>query len=537
MIKKSTKLRVILSISFFMLISISLKAQIKPIPTQDIVINIENPMNIFSKPQYTVNNSSLFIREFNLQVVNGSLLTTNYYDQSDIKGSKNCQLSQEVMDSVIYDREGVLFKDLYTFDYDGNNISGVFKYFDSFYGIWQQYFHTTFTYDENGNNLIGLASDWDLEAEEWVIRFRGTYTYNIDGNSLSSLVEVVDASGNWIGDWRQIFGYDSEGYLQSIYQEDWDVDKNMWVKSFRVDFSFDENKNPMKKVYTSWNGYDWVNLALYNFTYDNDNYWIGLSYDIWLTSGKWAHSTRSTYTNDKDGNRLTGIDERWNIADSTWTKLFNFFSTYDENGNLLTASNQTWSATELVWVNSSLVSFTYNENNNWLTFFSEVWNIEDSIWENNLLLSYTYNENENLTHFKSESWANSGWHLIDIGFYFMFNNKKFEYIGKELTAYLSQQEISSINNIELNDFSLSQNYPNPFNISTKIQYSLKEKGFVSLKVYDISGRVISNLINKEQPSGNYEAILNTNNQLQSGTYFYTLKVNNLSKTKKLIFNK
>ncbi|MBN2354721.1 hypothetical protein JXO59_01340, partial [candidate division KSB1 bacterium] len=44
-----------------------------------------------------------------------------------------------------------------------------------------------------------------------------------------------------------------------------------------------------------------------------------------------------------------------------------------------------------------------------------------------------------------------------------------------------------------NEYMLSQNFPNPFNPSTKIDFALEKKGFVSLKVYDVLGREISTL--------------------------------------------
>ena len=82
-------------------------------------------------------------------------------------------------------------------------------------------------------------------------------------------------------------------------------------------------------------------------------------------------------------------------------------------------------------------------------------------------------------------------------------------------------------------FELSQNYPNPFNQITKISYSLREKGFVQLKVYDILGREVANLVNKEQQSGNYTIKFNAS-YLTSGVYFYRLQSGSFSEAKKLI---
>jgi len=99
--------------------------------------------------------------------------------------------------------------------------------------------------------------------------------------------------------------------------------------------------------------------------------------------------------------------------------------------------------------------------------------------------------------------------------------------------------VTSVNNNTTTnnmDFRLEQNYPNPFNPSTKISYSIAQRSRVSLKIYDIMGREIETLIDKEQEKGVYE-INYTPKNLSSGIYFYTLNAENYRETKKLIFLK
>jgi len=90
-----------------------------------------------------------------------------------------------------------------------------------------------------------------------------------------------------------------------------------------------------------------------------------------------------------------------------------------------------------------------------------------------------------------------------------------------------------IDKLIVNNFILYQNYPNPFNPSTTISYSLSESGFVQLNVYDILGREVVYLVNKEQTMGNYKTTFNASN-LTSGIYFYKLQTGNFIETKKLI---
>lgn len=73
-------------------------------------------------------------------------------------------------------------------------------------------------------------------------------------------------------------------------------------------------------------------------------------------------------------------------------------------------------------------------------------------------------------------------------------------------------------------FSLKQNYPNPFNPSTKIDFEIPALGEVTLNVYDVNGKLVSNLINGYRPAGYYSTEFNAAN-LPSGVYYYKLEFN------------
>jgi hypothetical protein len=76
------------------------------------------------------------------------------------------------------------------------------------------------------------------------------------------------------------------------------------------------------------------------------------------------------------------------------------------------------------------------------------------------------------------------------------------------------------------------NFPNPFNPVTKINYTLPSDGFVKLNVYDLSGRIISSLVNEIKTSGNYSVEFD-GNALSSGVYFYRIELNGLVETRKM----
>ena len=86
------------------------------------------------------------------------------------------------------------------------------------------------------------------------------------------------------------------------------------------------------------------------------------------------------------------------------------------------------------------------------------------------------------------------------------------------------------------EYKLDQNYPNPFNPTTVISYQLPAISHVTLKIFDLLGREVATLVNEEKSAGNYKVTFD-GNRLSSGIYFYQLKVNDYTSTKKLMLLK
>ena len=86
------------------------------------------------------------------------------------------------------------------------------------------------------------------------------------------------------------------------------------------------------------------------------------------------------------------------------------------------------------------------------------------------------------------------------------------------------------------DYKLKQNYPNPFNPFTTIEYSIPQSGYITLKVYNVTGSVERVLISEFQPGGNYIVEFNSSD-LPSGVYFYQLTAGDFISTKRMILLK
>jgi hypothetical protein len=92
-----------------------------------------------------------------------------------------------------------------------------------------------------------------------------------------------------------------------------------------------------------------------------------------------------------------------------------------------------------------------------------------------------------------------------------------------------------------NEFMFYSAFPNPFNPSTTIRYDLPEDSFVTIKVYDMVGRHVKTLLNNKMSAGRRSIVWDSTNNfdqpVSAGTYFYTIRTDRYSQTKKMILLK
>jgi len=85
-------------------------------------------------------------------------------------------------------------------------------------------------------------------------------------------------------------------------------------------------------------------------------------------------------------------------------------------------------------------------------------------------------------------------------------------------------------------FALLQNYPNPFNPTTRIQFTIVNRGLTRVNVFDLLGREVARLVNEVKEPGRYTVEFNGSN-LSSGVYFYRIQAGDFTQTKRLLLLK
>lgn len=183
-----------------------------------------------------------------------------------------------------------------------------------------------------------------------------------------------------------------------------------------------------------------------------------------------------------------------------------------------------------------LTSFTFfvNENNanlNWQTsreLNNSGFNVERSVVKDQWINAGFVKGNGNTSSVTDYSFADKN---LAPGRY-SYRLKQIDFNGSYEYFNLSGEV-----NIGIPDkYELSQNYPNPFNPVTVIRYSLTENGFTSLKIYDITGREITKLVNEKQDPGRYEVTFN-GRDFASGVYFYELRSGKFVSQKRMLLLK
>ena len=95
--------------------------------------------------------------------------------------------------------------------------------------------------------------------------------------------------------------------------------------------------------------------------------------------------------------------------------------------------------------------------------------------------------------------------------------------GQATVIIRSTTGIRKNKNVLPTDFCLYQNYPNPFNPETTIEFSVKEKCNVQLKIFDITGREVATLVNADFEAGYYHVNFDARN-MATDAYLYRIQM-------------
>ena len=363
-----------------------------------------------------------------------------------------------------------------------------------------------YTYFYNSKNSIDSIIHESEKVDQLydILIFGNTYKYTNSFDDKENVVTKLKeywAQEKWWYSERDSCAYDFGGNKTSLIRQYWDWENNRWRSSFRDAYTFNQTNNLETETWQYWDGNNWRNYGRILHYYDlNDNLTKKIKQE-W-TNNNWQNDLRETFN-------------------------------YDFNNVLISMISDTPSP--IGWNAITKTTYSYDSNKDLILILKEAISNNTNTWENESRIVMTYYSKGNLESRSYDVWRSDHWGLSAeyFSFYDYYGNL-FEFGYNKMTFYYSNPTTAVIDiTSDILDFRLSQNYPNPFNPSTIINYSLPHSGLVQLKVYDLLGREVATLVNKEQTKGNYKINFNASN-LTSGIYFYKLQSGDFSEMKKLI---
>jgi len=117
-----------------------------------------------------------------------------------------------------------------------------------------------------------------------------------------------------------------------------------------------------------------------------------------------------------------------------------------------------------------------------------------------------------------------------------------EILGEEILVLTNMNSLSMDKGHVLPpSVKLYQNYPNPFNPVTTLHYEIPEDAMVNITIYDMMGRVVSNLVSSQQNAGyksiQWNATNNEGQPVSAGMYIYTIQAGEFGQAKKMVLLK
>ncbi len=438
-------------------------------------------------------------------------------EYSFVKNYSNYVDSISVIDSIFvyrsdYDKRRVVF----SYDDLGNMTLCLTQKWNN--GKWQDYQEIQYIYDVD-KRLVQVVDKIGEEQGR-----RNSYMYDSNNNIISSLSEFYE-NNIWEKYKRKTYIYSSNNNLTSLVYEH---GSSLSIR-LRNTYSYDPNGNLTKKLSELRNRSGFENNYVYTYVYDRNNNLISRVKKAWIGT-QWENSRLYTYTYNSIGSIISYQQQGWN--GSSWENKRRYSYTYDSNNNVVLKLYERWIGKKWKWDKQNI--YTYDSNANMTLYLRQNWDGEQWIGIKRETCSY-----DSGVVLLAERWNGAEWEASTTSIRFRdFFGKDYHFFGLKVEIYKSLLSNKNITNVEENNsiirkFHLFQNYPNPFNPTTEINYSLPQSGLVQLRVYDVLGREIAVLLNKEQQKGNHNAVFNATN-LPSGIYFYTLTSGNYRETKKML---
>ncbi len=454
-------------------------------------------------------------------------------------------------------------KESYTYDANNNIISYLLQFMNHNLETWEDNRMRNFTYDTNGNETESISTIWDTLSNAWVNLDKGVSSYDENGRLLKSEIFEWDTTQNdWICNMFMRSEYDEHGYeslmeiainefflrflSETIYDSignklqtisySWDFDQNIYYKSLKNEYAYNEDNMQSRWSNLSWNASDssWAINWQRNYQYDEqtnliyrDAYAPSDSADTLMPIWK------IDYVNNLDGNPILTYTMNWEPTKNEWVNSNQEHINYDAEQRQNYFGRYSWDTDDNKWIPSYVEINEHDSYGNFLFHSRQNFDKEKNQWVDEFSDEYSYDlsiEFSNLSY--PSAWPSgclSNLYRFDNYMHTMLQktysepkNNSLE-ITERLTFYYAP--IITTGRLEMPETEFKV-FPNP--AIDYVQFELENASIPSIiEVYDLQGRKI---ISKILPANKQIAI----SHLKTGVYVYKLTQGSEVKQGKII---
>lgn len=438
------------------------------------------------------------------------------------------------------------FREITTYNSDGHYTEFYTQQYDTVSGSWVNQNRTTATW--SGDNQTSRTEySWSISDAIWLLEYENSETFNSDNTTETFTYRWYD-SGTYSYGYTEEFIYDSDG--------DWTTKKS-W------EINHDGVKTPayiMERTYTSGENDETELLTLSDISdLPNDQggfvqFEIGGlhatrgeidlntdEFQVWWYNGSAWENVKSVSYDASRPNIITAEVPYTLPAGGDSTDYINSFqvTAHTQEGAFLSATGEESGVAvdNIAPAKVSGLNISKSEEKldmNWVSnsssdvdgYYVFEYSADDNYEMNN---SLGFSNSNNITIDKPGEEGDYQYVILAMD---ENNNIGIPSDPAMVSITTGSEELSTLPD----EFSISQNYPNPFNPTTEIKYSIPENSEVRIEVFNMLGRKIRTLVNKQQAAGRYNISFDATN-LTSGTYFYRIKAGSFTNTQKMMLIK
>ena len=363
----------------------------------------------------------------------------------------------------------------------------------------------------------GLLTDmmyYEWELGVWEEFLKSKYTY--DGNLyLSEVLSMAMIEGIWVNAQRSLYTNNASGQCLEMLFQTWSADVRSWQDATHTTYTYDGNGNLIGELMEMWMGTGWENWMKITHTYDNNQLQQSMQENWDFMTQNWKNSTLNIYSYLGNGNLSEDLRQIWETT-RAWVNDEITYYQYNGQGQNHETDIDDWDGSS--WVNFYHIENTFDGNGNKIEAFTEIW--ENNAWVNCFHDTMMYDGNNWLIEMVVQEWESNAWvNAMKVVYTYMP-------VGIIDPGYGTASEI------------LLYNTPNPFSDQTIIHFKLNENSNVSITLWDITGKQVRILIDRQFNAGlhevNWNAENNRGSKVSNGIYFCRLQAGNESVVVKII---